>query len=292
MVKKPSEEQQRKALNEIRDKFKDKKEIFLPSFPFNDTLLLRYLRARNFDVKKASSMLEATLQWRLEFAVDELYEGKWDDTLAKENETGKMYARGYDNTGNVCLYMKPRFENTNNHDGNLKHLVYNMERAICCNDNDKNSSITESITSVFNSMTIDTTKSPEGKITLLIDYEGFSLFNAPPFKTSKAVLGILQNHYPERLFRAYLLNPPMIFSGFWTMISPFIDPITKDKIRFVRGNKEKMIESLSKDISADVIENSIGGNDKREFDSKIYLQKGKFHMDYYSILESLKESKS
>jgi hypothetical protein len=59
---------------------------------------------------------------------------------------------------------------------------------------------------------------------LLIDYEGFSIFNAPPMKTSQETLSILQNQYPERLHRAYLIRPPFYFSIFWSLISPFIDP--------------------------------------------------------------------
>jgi len=76
------------------------------------------------------------------------------------------------------------------------------------------------------------------KMVLLIDYDGFSMSNAPPMKTSKATLTILQDHYPERLFRAYVIKPLTIFYGFFKLISPFIDPVTKAKIVMItnKGN--------------------------------------------------------
>jgi hypothetical protein len=46
------------------------------------------------------------------------------------------------------------------------------------------------------------------------------------------VLDIIQNHYPERLGLAVIMNVPFILKAFFTIISPFIDPLTRTKMRF------------------------------------------------------------
>lgn len=43
----------------------------------DDACLLRYLRARNGSVAKATSMLTATLEWRREFDVEKARKGAW-----------------------------------------------------------------------------------------------------------------------------------------------------------------------------------------------------------------------
>lgn len=157
--------------------------------------------------------------------------------------------------------MKPRHENSKNHDGNVKHLVYNMERAVIAMKE----------------------KTGKEKVILLIDYKGFSLFNSPPMKTSMEILHILQDHYPERLKRAYLINPPMIFSSFWKVISPFVDPVTKDKIVFLKG--AEVPRKLAEHCDLDVIESCLHGSDERPFDSGKYLSSA-FHMEFHGILEN------
>jgi hypothetical protein len=157
--------------------------------------------------------------------------------------------------------MVPRLENSKSHEGNVKHLVFNMEKAIACMQ----------------------AKSGKEKVVLLIDYKGYSLSNAPPMKTSMEILHILQHHYPERLKRAYMINPPWIFSTFWTMISPFVDPVTKEKIQFVRDGQ--LSETLAEIIDLDVVETSLGGNDAQPFDSSRYLNAA-FDMDYLTILQT------
>ena len=52
----------------------------------------------------------------------------------------------------------------------------------------------------------------DGKMNIIIDFQGWTLRNSPPLRTTKETVSILQNQYPERLHKAYLLNPPGIFS--------------------------------------------------------------------------------
>ena len=54
-----------------------------------------------------------------------------------------------------------------------------------------------------------------GKMTWLIDFEGYSLRNAPPISVALKTLNVLQNHYPERLGLAVCYHPPRLFSLTW-----------------------------------------------------------------------------
>lgn len=238
-------------------------------------MTLRHLRAEKGNVQKAIAALQRTLKWRKEFRVEDLkrclqpvdQEPKEDEkkeeeskasreelasVVRKENETGKMYIRGYDKGGRAIMYMRPGKENTNNEEGNMRHLVYHMEKAVACS-----------------------AKAGQSKLCIVIDYAGFQLRHAPPMSTSKYTLDVLQKHYPERLYRAYICNPPWIFKGFWKVISPFIDPVTKEKIQFCTSKPdfEKVLEDMGGPEKAKPhLEECAGGSiSPTDFDSKSYL---------------------
>ena len=97
-------------------------------FTIDEKMLNRYLISRSYDVGSAISKLEETLNWRRCFGLQYLYSGQWMETMKAENLSGKLYVRGYDKEGNAVIYIRPKLENTYNHDGNIKHLVYNVER--------------------------------------------------------------------------------------------------------------------------------------------------------------------
>ena len=58
-----------------------------------------------------------------------------------------------------------------------------------------------------------------GKMTWLIDFEGYSYRNAPPITLALKTLNILQNHYPERLGLAVCYHPPRLFQLTWKVSS-------------------------------------------------------------------------
>jgi hypothetical protein len=212
------------------------------------------------------------LTWRKEFGVDVIVKcftvaNTEHDTkdhvdmrniLIQENKTGKIYTRGYDSEGRALFYMTPARENTNNELNNMRHLVWNLEKAIAC--------------TARQSVQIGASKKPLEKINLMIDYDAFKLSNAPPMSTTKYTLEILQKHYPERMKHAYLLHPPLVFRAFWTLIKSFVDPITKEKIVFCSGieGRSKLTNNVT---TKDKLEARSYGSDPniRDFDSSEFL---------------------
>ncbi len=67
-------------------------------------------------------------------------------------------------------------------------------------------------------------------ITLLINFADRA--KNPAIGTARAVLNILQEHYPERLGLALIINVPFLVNAFFKIIMPFVDPITRDKVKF------------------------------------------------------------
>ena len=98
----------------------------------------------------------------------------------------------------------------------------------------------------------------------------------PPLSTTRYTLDILQKHYPERLHRAYICNPPYVFRGFWKVVSPFVDPVTKQKVCFCTGRNpyDEIIQDMGgSEKAAQHLEPCAGGPNPAlmEFDSVAYL---------------------
>lgn len=111
------------------------------------------------------------------------------------------------------------------------------------------------------------------KLFLMIDFKGYSMMNAPPMKTSLETLHILQNHYPERLGKAVLLDAPWLFSGAFRAITPFIDPVTREKINFLNtADNEQHIDQLGQMIDRAQVERDLGGLlEKPHFNEAAYF---------------------
>ncbi|KAH6755155.1 Sec14p-like phosphatidylinositol transfer family protein [Perilla frutescens var. hirtella] len=204
-----------------------------------DACLRRYLEARNWNLDKAQKMLECTLKWRSEYKPEEI---RWHE-VAHEGETGKVSkANFHDRKGRTVLIMRPGKQNTTSPEGNIRHLVYLMENAIL--------------------------NLPEGQeqMSWLIDFNGWSITTNISIKTSRDIIYILQNHYPERLAVVALYNPPKIFHAFWKVVKYFVDQKTFQKIQFVYPNDKESLELMKTFFDTENLPSEFGGKATLKYD--------------------------
>lgn len=166
--------------------------------------LYRYLRATKWNVVEAEARLRNTLIWRREYGITKLTA----DYIGIENATGKQLIMGWDIHSRPCQYMRPSKQNTERSPRQIEHLVYMLERSI------------------------DLMPPGQETLALLINFAETRAGQGATVGQGRQTLHILQNHYPERLGRALVSNVPWFITGFFKIITPFIDPITREKIKF------------------------------------------------------------
>ncbi|TVY86744.1 CRAL-TRIO domain-containing protein [Lachnellula willkommii] len=168
--------------------------------------LLRYLRATKWHTADAAKRILGTLTWRREYGVEDLTA----DEISPENETGKQLILGYDIAARPCQYLNPGRQNTEPSPRQVQHLVFMVEQSI------------------------QLMVPGQETLALLINFKSSKSRSntAPGIGQGREVLNILQTHYPERLGRALIINVPWVVWGFFKLITPFIDPLTKEKLKF------------------------------------------------------------
>ncbi|KAE8377348.1 CRAL-TRIO domain-containing protein [Aspergillus bertholletiae] len=196
--------------------------------------LLRYLRATKWNVSEAIARLERTLTWRREYGVEKLTA----DFISVENETGKQVLLGYDIHARPCLYLLPSNQNTEKSDRQIQHLVFMLERLI------------------------DMMGPDQETLALLVNYNETKSGQNASVGQAKQTLNFLQNHYPERMGRALIINMPFMIMGFFKLITPFIDPLTRQKLKFN--------EDLCQHVPAAQLMKSMGGEVEFRYDHAIY----------------------
>lgn len=97
---------------------------------------------------------------------------------------------GFDLQGRPILYLRPGRENTKPSDRQVRYLVWSLERAL------------------------DFCPVGVEKICIFVDFTKANNRTNPGLGTALKVLGILQNHYVERLGRAVVVNLPWVLQAF------------------------------------------------------------------------------
>ncbi|KAI0331836.1 CRAL/TRIO domain-containing protein [Cubamyces sp. BRFM 1775] len=198
--------------------------------------ILRFLRAVKWaSAQAAIKRLEETLKWRREYGV---YDVITASHVEPEAVTGKMVIWGYDVDNRPALYLRPSKQNTEESIRQVHYVVWALER------------LTELM-----GPGVET-------LSLMVDFSDRA--KNPSLGQSRAVLNILQTHYPERLGRALVVNVPWLVNTFFKLITPFIDPLTRPKLRF---NPNCLSEGL---FSPDQLLSEWGGSAHFEYEHERY----------------------
>ncbi|KAJ7075162.1 CRAL-TRIO domain-containing protein [Mycena belliarum] len=215
----------------------------------DDATLLRFLRARKFDVLKTKDMLLASEKWRKEFGVDELVRTFDFPELEEVDKYYPQYYHKMDKSGRPVyierignLNMKALYACTSQ-DRLLKRLVVEYESFL---------------TSRLAACAAAEGHPVETSLTIL-DLGGVSLSNFIRVKDYVfAATSIGQNMYPECMGAFYIINAPWTFTAVWAAIRPWLDEVTAAKVQIVGGPRVYRPLLLAQ-IDADCLPAEFGG---------------------------------
>ncbi|KAK9719735.1 hypothetical protein K7432_004614 [Basidiobolus ranarum] len=206
-------------------------------FDHPDNVMLRFLRARNFDVQKSSDMLLKALEWRLDEDVENIIEKGEASLNQKLLQDGLAHFRGRDSYGRpLCMaYVHNWYPKAQSLTEFKRFMIWTLETGRLLIDDEK-----------------------DGKMSAIIDTSGFSMGKVD-FAAAHFLVNCMEAYYPECLGNLYIVDAPWIFSGFWKMISPLLDPVIKSKIVFCKRKE------LCGHIDPEQIMDSLGGNDPYKY---------------------------
>jgi len=206
----------------------------------DDAMLLRFLRARKFDVQKSKEMLLAAEQWRKDFGVDDIVK---NFDFKEKLEVDKYYPQYYhrmDKDGRPVyierlgkLDIKALYAATTM-ERQLQRLVFEYEKFL-----------TERLPACSKAA-----GHPVETSCTILDLHNVSLSNfyrVKDYVFQAASIG--QDRYPETMGKFYIINAPWAFGAVWGIIKPWLDQATVSKIDILGSSafKEKLLAQIGKE---------------------------------------------
>ncbi|XP_068003377.1 SEC14-like protein 5 isoform X1 [Melanerpes formicivorus] len=213
-----------------------------------DEHILRFLRARDFNLEKAREMLCQSLAWRKQYQVDSILQSWRPPALLEEYYTGGWHHQ--DRDGRPLYILRLGQMDTK---GLVKALGEEALLRHVLSINEEGQKRCEENTSAFGR--------PITSWTCLVDLEGLNMRHLwrPGVKALLRIIEVVEDNYPETLGRLLIVRAPRVFPVLWTLVSPFINDNTRQKFLIYSGNNYQGPGGLVDYVDREVIPDFLGG---------------------------------
>jgi hypothetical protein len=228
---------QQHALDKLKKELKEE-DKFVPE-RMDDARLLRFLRARKFDLVKAKEMLLNAEAWRKETNVDDLVHNFDFKERAEVNKYYPQYYHKMDKDGRPIYIEKLGLL-----DFKALYAATTPERLIQRLVVEYEKFLTDRLPACSAAC-----GHPVETSCTILDLGGVSLTNfyrVKEYISQAAAIG--QDRYPETMGKFYIINAPWGFATVWSFIKPWLDEVTVAKISVLGSSyKDELLKQIPLD---------------------------------------------
>ncbi|KAI4320844.1 hypothetical protein MLD38_034287 [Melastoma candidum] len=262
-------------MREVNEALKDTFQNVHQGYP--SETMVRFLKAREWNVQKAHKMLVDSLQWRLDNGIDDILTKPIIpiDLYRAIRDSQLMGVSGYTKQGLPVIAIGVGLSTYDKASVNYyiqSHIQMNeyRDRVVLPQATKKQGRYI-------------------GNCVKILDMTGLKLSQLNQIQLLSAIFSIDDLNYPERTETYYIVNAPRIFSACWRVVKPLLQERTRRKIQVIYGSAKDELLKIMDYASLPHFCKKEGSGSSRHSDSGItdncFSLDHTFHQQLYNYIK-------